>query len=257
MPPTAEPSGPLLDICGPVARIRLHRPEAHNRIDPADLAPLLAQMDQVEADPQVRVLILTGSGTRTFSSGYTISALSGLAASAVPFESVIDRLEALALPTVAALNGNVYGGATDLALACDLRVGVAGMRLVMPAARIGLHYYPGGLRRFVERLGLSAAKQLFLLGEPVEDEQLLRWGYLTHRVAPEALESCTEALALQLATGAPQALRGMKRHLNALARGQADPALMEADYLASLRSADLEEGIEAFAQKRAARFTGR
>ena len=77
----------------------------------------------------------------------------------------------------------MFGGATDLALACDFRVGVHGMVLRMPAARIGLHYYPSGLRRYVSRLGVSAAKRLFLLAETLPADELLRIGYLDRCVA--------------------------------------------------------------------------
>ena len=73
---------------------------------------------------------------------------------------MLDRLERFPLPTVCAMNGSVYGGATDLALCCDLRIGVRGSRMLMPASRFGLHYYPGGLRRYVGTLGLAAAKKL-------------------------------------------------------------------------------------------------
>ena len=69
-----------------------------------------------------------------------------------------------ALPTICALNGGVYGGSTDMALSCDFRIGVEGITMFMPAARLGLHYYAGGMRRYVARLGLGAAKKLFLTG---------------------------------------------------------------------------------------------
>ena len=94
------------------------------------------------------------------------------------FETVMDRLEAMRMPTLCALNGGVYGGATDLALACDFRLGVRGMRFFMPAARFGLHYYPSGLRRYTQKVSPSFAKRAFLLSEEVTDEGLLAVGYL-------------------------------------------------------------------------------
>ena len=90
----------------------------------------------------------------------------------------MDRLEAMRMPTLCALNGGVYGGATDMALACDFRLGVKGMRFFMPAARFGLHYYPGGLRRYTQKVSPSFAKRAFLLSEEFTDDDLLRVGYL-------------------------------------------------------------------------------
>jgi enoyl-CoA hydratase/carnithine racemase len=251
-----EGSAPLLEISGRIACVRLNRPREHNRIDPADLPVLIGHFDRAEADGQVRVLVLGGTGTKTFSSGYTLSQVARLSSQAVTFDQVVDRLEQLRVPTVAAINGGVYGGATDLALACDFRIGVAGTRLRMPAAQIGLHYYPGGMRRYVERLGLTTAKQLFLLGDTVGAEQLLRWGFLTALVAPSELPTHVHALADRLAGAAPAAVQGMKRHLNAIAGGRFDAAAAQADHLASLPSKDLQEGLAAMAEKRTPRFSG-
>src|SRR5260370_1440097 len=78
------------------------------------------------------------------------------------FERTVDRLEALRVPTIVALNGSVYGGSTDLALACDFRFGAEGIQLRMPAARLGIVYYASGIERYVSRLGIAAAKKLFL-----------------------------------------------------------------------------------------------
>jgi len=254
--PDDHASAPLLEISGRIARLRLNRPREHNRIDPTDLAVLVDHFARIEQDPDIRVLVLTGTGDMTFSSGYTLSQVAQLSAEAVAFDQVVDRLEVLRVPTLAAINGGVYGGATDLALACDFRIGVTGSRFRMPASRIGLHYYPGGMRRYVERLGLSVAKQLFLLGEVVAPEQLLQWGYLTELVVPAELAGRVQALAEQLAAVAPAAAQGMKRHLNAIAAGRFDAAAAHADYVRSLRSKDLQEGLAAFVEKRAPRFSG-
>jgi enoyl-CoA hydratase len=253
---TDEASTPLLELTGPIAQIRLNRPREHNRIDPADLAVLIAHFDRIEGDTEVRALIITGTGDKTFSSGYTLSQVAQLSEEMVPFDRMVDHLESLRVPTVAALNGSVYGGATDLALACDFRVGVAGSRLLMPASRIGLHYYPSGMRRYVERLGLSAAKQLLLLGDAVSSDQLAQWGFFAALVAPGELYLRARALAEQLASGAPAVVQSMKRHLNAIGRGDYDEAAIRAAYLRSLRSADLQEGLAALAEKRTPRFTG-
>ena len=249
---------PSLSVTGLVATIQLNRPAVHNRLEPEDLAEFSRLLATVETEGAVRVLVVTATGA-SFSSGFNIGKLGAQdgAPAAVSFEQVADRLERFALPTICALNGSVYGGATDLALACDFRIGVLGMALVMPAARLGLHYYAGGLRRYVARLGLGAAKRLFLTAAKQDTAELLRIGYLDEAVAPEALMPRTLALAATLAANAPLAVQGMKRCLNDIARGDADPAVIEAYVDRSAQSADLREGQAAWLQKRSPVFTGR
>src|SRR5713226_2827135 len=163
-------SAPVLDIDGARATIRLNRPKHLNRLQPEDLDALLKLFDRIEADPAVRVLVLTGTG-RAFSSGYDLGSIAERNAKAQEetagsaFEIVVNRLEDLALPTICRLNGGVYGGATDLALACDFRIGVDTCELFMPAARLGLHSYQSGIKRYVSRLGADNAKKLFLTAQ--------------------------------------------------------------------------------------------
>ena len=147
---------PTLTVAGSIATIQLNRPAVHNRMEPEDLAEFSTLLGAVEADPALRVLVVTAT-SKSFSSGFNIGKMDGQQGrgGVGSFEELTDRLERLTLPTVAALNGSVYGGSTDLALACDFRIGVLGMVLVMPAAKLGLHYYEGGLRRYVARLGMK------------------------------------------------------------------------------------------------------
>ena len=133
---------PLVSVAGGHALVRLNRPREHNRLEPDDLAVLRETFTRIDNDQSIRALVLTGTGI-SFSSGYHIGALADRLAGKNParedgnaFERMVDRLEGLRVPTIAALNGSVYGGATDLALACDFRIGVEGMRLVMPAADV-------------------------------------------------------------------------------------------------------------------------
>src|SRR3954447_4480627 len=137
---TASP--PLLEIDGKRATIRLNRPKHLNRLQAEDLGELSKLFDRVEADPAIRVLVLTGTG-RAFSSGYDLNSVAERATSETQqqsagsaFEVVVNRLEDLGVPTICRLNGGVYGGATDLALACDFRIGVDTAEMFMPAARL-------------------------------------------------------------------------------------------------------------------------
>jgi len=248
------------------ATITLDRPRHLNRLHREDLLALQGHFARLADDATLRMLVLTGRG-RMFCAGFNIDELGNAqghgagtgAGTPDPqlFERTVDALEALPVPTIARLNGGVFGGATDLALACDFRVGITGMELRMPAARLGLHYYPSGLSRYVSRLGLPAAKRLFLLAETVTADQLLALGYLDSLVEPAALDAEVERFAASLLAGAPLALQGMKQSLNEVARGDADLARLRAREALCATSADLREGLAAFAARRTPRFEGR
>ena len=256
----ATASTPLLEINGARATIRLNRPKHLNRLQPVDLDALLKLFDRIEADPAIRVLVLTGTG-RAFSAGYDLGSIAERAASAPEqqsagsaFEVVVNRLEDLAIPTICRLNGGVYGGSTDLALACDFRIGVDSGEMFMPAARLGLHYYNSGIKRYVSRLGVDNAKKLFLTAQKIDAPEMLRIGYLTAMVPAAALDQEVDKLAGVLAGNAPVAMRGMKRAINEFARGRLNEEAADRRARDSMRGAEIKEGINAFAEKRPPKF---
>jgi enoyl-CoA hydratase/carnithine racemase len=173
------------------------------------------------------------------------------------FERVPDAFEALRPVTICALNGSVYGGATDLVLACDLRLALAGSQWRMPAAMFGLHYYPSGLRRYVSRLGLDGSKRAFLGAQTFAVEQLAALGLFDAVLAAEAFAAARDELAQRVAALAPLAVQGMKRSLDEIAAGRFDVARLREREALTHRSADLAEGLAAAAEKRVPRFTGR
>lgn len=246
---------PLLEVDGGVARITLRRPRQANRLAVDDLATLRAFLDEVNANDAVRVLLLAGEG-RHFCSGFDLGALGAIDAGA-RFGELADALEAARPITIARLHGGVYGGAADLALACDFRLGAPAVEMFVPAARIGLHFYAGGLRRFVERLGLATAKQVLLAGRTLDAPALLACGYLDQLLPnAEILDGALRALTAELLAMAPLALLPMKQHLNAIAAGRLDANQLAADILKARDSADLAEGQAAWAGKRPAKFKG-
>jgi enoyl-CoA hydratase len=255
----AAASAPVLDIDGARATIRLNRPKHLNRLQPDDLDALLNLFDRIESDPAIRVLVLTGTG-RAFSAGYDLGSIAERAANeqeqtaGSAFEIVVNRLEDLAIPTICRLNGGVYGGATDLALACDFRIGIDTCEMFMPAARLGLHYYSSGIRRYVSRLGVDTAKKLFLTAEKIGAAEMLRIGYLTAMVSTEALDQEVDRLAAVLAANAPVAMGGMKRAINEIARGSLDEEAADRRHRDSMRGPEIKEGIKAFAEKRPPKF---
>jgi enoyl-CoA hydratase/carnithine racemase len=234
---------PRFSIRDDVAEITLDRPDQHNRIDPDDLALLLDYLARVRETDACRALVITGTGTRTFSSGYTLSAIVERLDSR--FEAFLDAVEACPVPTLCALNGSVYGGATDLALCCDFRIGVTGSRMFMPAARIGLHYYPGGMRRYVSALGLANAKRLFLTGMTIEAAEMLRIGFLTDLVDGTELTARVAYYVDAIRACEPNVVRSMKTQLNGIGRAEEDAFVARVEYERSLASDELRARLAA------------
>jgi enoyl-CoA hydratase/carnithine racemase len=235
--------GPSLECVGASATILLRRPRQHNRIDPDDIPVLRAHLEQIRQRSEIRVVILSGQGEQTFSSGYTIQAIVERLDST--FEDLLDTLESFPLPTICALNGSVYGGATDLALCCDFRIGVRGSRMFMPAAKFGLHYYPGGLRRYVTQLGVNQTKRLFLTASAIDDEEMLRIGFLNERVERAQLEAKVREYADGIIGCEPLTVISLKRQINAIAAADPAAATFREDHERSLRSEELKRRIAA------------
>jgi enoyl-CoA hydratase/carnithine racemase len=227
-------AAPTLDIEGDTATITLRRPLQHNRIDPDDPPLVCRYLEQIRAQAALRLLVLTGEGDTTFCSGYTLARIGTHLDRS--FEDMLDALETVEVPTLCRMNGSAYGGGTDLAMACDFRIGVRGCRLFMPAARFGLHYYPGGLRRFVTRLGPTAAKKIFLTAASLGDEELLRIGFLTELVERQDLAATIDRYRGDVRSCEPDAVRSMKQHIDRIAGGIWNEGHGRAAYEASLRS---------------------
>lgn len=245
---------PTLVVDDRVAVITLQRPDQANRLDPDDLQCIHDYLLKINEIPEIRVLRLESTG-KYFCSGFDINKLGGQRV--VDFDTVVNVLEVARPVTIAVLQGGVYGGATDLALACDFRVGDQATNMFMPAARLGLHYYPSGLQRYVARMGINTAKRLFLTAEKIEAEEMLRVGYLTHLCKDKLLEQTVRELTETLVSMAPLAILGMKKHLTRIAQGTLDMADLERDIDVVMSSEDLQEGRTAWAEKRQPVFKGR
>jgi len=252
---------PQLHVSQGVATITLHRPQYRNRLEDGDLLTLLEHIAAVNVDASVRALVLTAQPNQprpVFSAGYHLGAFRDDGETGpMPFETVPDALASARPVTLCALPGSVYGGATDLALACDFRFGVEGMELRMPAGALGLHYYPSGMQRYVARLGLGVARKLFLLAETVPDRDLLQLGFLDKLLPASELAGAVQTWCAQVLAMGPLAVQGMKQTLNEIALGWGQPALWREREAATKASADFAEGRAAFAERRVPRFVGR
>ena len=249
-----------------VLRLTISNPEKRNALDHTILDALSAAL--ADAPDRARCVILTGADGM-FSSGYDIGdipddvfAVEAERLVAHPFTAALEALDALDIPTVAALPGHTIGGGLELALCCDLRIAAHGIRLGMPPAKLGLVYSHTGLRRFIDAIGAPRTRQLFLVGRNIDAPTALDWGLITDVVAAEGVQEAALGWAEELAGNAPLSVQGNKRVLRALlaATGPLAPEV-EAELIAlreaCFSSEDMREGVRAFAEKRPARWQGR
>jgi len=255
--PTPIDRSILLDVHDHVARITLNRPDRHNALEAEDIALFRSSLATVEADQDIRVLIVTGSGPHTFCAGASLKQINTGKMSGAVFETLTDDLASVRVPTICAVNGGVYGGGAEIALSCDFRIGVTSSRLSVPAARLGICYPVGGLRRYVERLGLDTARRILVANEEFDADEMLQFGFLHRLVARADLEEETVALARKLAGHAPLAVQGMKRILGEIASGRLDQGRARETVEACMASEDLQEGLRAQRAGQEPRFEGR
>ncbi|MEM1088389.1 MAG: enoyl-CoA hydratase/isomerase family protein [Pseudomonadota bacterium] len=257
---------PIIETDGSKGIITFNRPEVRNRISPEDIEAITNALDQFESDPAVRVVIFTGRG-KVFSSGFNLNIFYENVVAKTPkrearaednfFAEFTDRIENCKLPTILAANGSVYGGATDVALACDFRFGVEGVEAFLPASRLGIHFYDRGLERFVARLGLAAAKRICLTSETLNTEELLRCGFFDAVMPEKEMWARVDKLADTLAAQAPIAVKGMKRALNQISYNELDKEATANAFSQCLNSEDFKEGVRAWFEKRRPAFKGK
>jgi enoyl-CoA hydratase/carnithine racemase len=239
---------------GRIGHITLARPAAHNALTKAAMGDIQAVLEGW-ADRDIRAVILTGEG-RSFCAGASLDELGDGDWENNPLTPLCATVEGFKAPVIAALNGGVFGGGVDLALACDFRLGVAGMKMFVPPAKLGIHYEPDGIARAVQRLGAQMARRVFLLAEKFEAEALLAYGFLDELVAPDVLHSRAAALAESVAALAPMAVQGMKQTILEASQNRLDTAAAKARVRSCFASADHAEGLRAMREKRPPKFTG-
>jgi enoyl-CoA hydratase/carnithine racemase len=246
-----------------VALITLNRPDKLNALSTALLEELSAALDRAEAAPETRVVILTGAGEKAFAAGADIAEYRGRREAAfMAFQlagrRLNDRLEAFAKPTIAAINGYALGGGFEIALCCDVIVVSTSARLGLPEGLLGLSPGGGGTQRLIRSLGRHVAADLLLTAGRMKGERAFQLGLAAALCEPEALLVTARDKARAMLKLGPLSLTEMKR----LVRIGADAALptalaLEQEVLFRLYcSADGQEGIDAFLDKRPPQFKG-
>jgi enoyl-CoA hydratase/carnithine racemase len=256
----------LLQRTPPLAWVVVNRPQAHNALSAHVWAQLADTVERLSADVDVRVIIVRGAGDRAFIAGADISEFQELRANAemtARYDALSARtwraLRQAPQPVIGMINGLCYGGGVSIALACDLRMAADHARFAVPATRLGLSYPMEAVESLVAAVGPTHAAHILLSAQPLEATEALRIG-LVNRVAPQAqLEDETQRYALAIAEGAPLTLAAHKRAIRESLRANAErdwEGLREA-MRRCFDSADYQEGIAAFLEKRKPRFRGR
>ena len=246
-----------------IAVVTLNRPEKLNALSTALLGELVAALDRAEADPAVRVVILRGAGEKAFAAGADIAEYRGRREKAyMDFQfagrKINDRLEAFPKPTIAAVAGYALGGGFEIVLCCDVIVVATTARLGLPEGLLGLSPGGGGTQRLIRSLGRHVTADLLLTGGRMKGERAFQLGLAAALVEPEALMPTALDKSRAMLKLGPLALAEMKR----LVRIGADAALptalaLEQEVLFRLYcSADGQEGIDAFLDKRSPNFKG-
>ena len=254
----------LFDLADGIARITINRPDKLNALNATVIEELADAVGRLEADVDVRGVILTGGGTKAFVAGADIAELAGQS----PFEGkqrsmagqqMMRRLERCGKPVIAAVNGFALGGGCELAMSCHLRIASETARFGQPEVKLGLAPGYGGTVRLPRLVGKGCALELLLTGAMIDAQEAWRIGLVNRVVPAERLLAETDALLREILDQGPLAVRSLLECVEVGADLSVDEGLLlEATHFGLLSaSADMREGTAAFLAKRKASFSGR
>ena len=244
--------------------VTFNRPKVLNALNRKTMEELRDILIAAREDDEVRVLILTGAGDKSFVAGADIGELavqtpvSGKETAAFG-QGVLHLLETIGKPSIAAINGFALGGGCEVALACSMRLASRTAKLGQPEVKLGIMTGYGGSQRLARLCGKGVAYELCLTGEMISAEEALRIGLVNHVYEPADLLPAAEALAKKIIANAPLSV---KFTMEAIARGTEMP-LEEGQYLETTlfgilaATEDMREGTRAFLEKRPAQFRGK
>jgi enoyl-CoA hydratase len=255
----------IVERDGPVATITLNRPAVLNALNAALLGRLDETLGALQGETGLRAVILTGAGERAFAAGADIAELAALEGAvageriARAGQRITQRLEALPVPVIAAVNGFALGGGCELAMACDIRIAAENAKFGQPEVSLGIPPGYGGTQRATRLIGPGAALYLCLTGETIDAAEALRIGLVQRVVPATGLRAEAQRIATAIASKAPLAVTAVKRAIRDGAALPLNEALaLEALHFGSMVGTnDFREGTRAFLEKRKPAFEGR
>jgi enoyl-CoA hydratase len=254
----------LLEIDGPIATLTINRPDKRNAVNNATVEEIAKALDRVEAEPDLRVLILTGAGDKAFVAGADIQELAKRDTVLGRTETrrrqeVYTRIEQLEIPSIAAINGWALGTGLELTLVCTLRIASTAARMGQPEVKLGIIPGAGGTYRLPRLIGMGRAMEMILTGEPVSAEEALAMGLVNRVVPPEKLMEEVRALAQIIVARPKLAVQYAKEAVLRCVEGSLVEGLAHESYLHALAcgTEDKKEGVASFVEKREPKFTGR
>lgn len=247
-----------------VATITLNRPEALNAFSEEVVNEVIRALEDVKADENIRVVVLTGAGEKAFSAGADIKAMKGMNALKArklsqTGEKLCVALENLEKPVIAAINGYALGGGLEVAMACDLRIASENARMGQTEINIGLIPGWGGTQRLTRLIGMTKAKELVFTGKIIDAKTAEQLGLVNMVVPQDKFRETVQQFAVELAQKAPVAIKVAKALINKGAEASLDAALaLESEGFGVVASSeDLQEGVSAFIEKRKPVFKGK
>ena len=253
----------LLEIADGVAVVTINRPAALNALNREVLDELAAAFSELESSEDVACVILTGSGSKAFVAGADIAEMQALdAVSAEHFaqlgHALLNSIENFPKPVIAAVNGFALGGGCELAMACDIRIAAENARFGQPEVNLGVIPGFGGTLRLARLVGKGRAKELIFTGDMIDAQEAYRIGLANKVVAAEELLAKARSMATKIASKGPVAVRFAKEAIdNGLEMDLDRAGRLEAGLFGlCFATADQKEGMQAFLNKRPAKFTG-